>query len=134
MSRAFLLDTCALLFAEQPDARFRRAEQQLQHAEGRLLVSPFSAWELGMLTARGRIALGRPPADWFNDFLQRGAELAPLTPEILAQASALPHCKLRDPADQIIAATARALGVPVVTRDRLLLEYAEAGWMKALPC
>ena len=134
MRRAFLLDTCALLFTLARDDRFAAVEARLEREGEAVLVSPISAWEIGMLSAKGRLALGREPLAWFDDFVKREATLAPLTPEILVQASFLPHCRLRDPADQIIAATARALGAIVVTRDRLLLDYAEAGWMKAIAC
>jgi PIN domain nuclease of toxin-antitoxin system len=37
-----------------------------------------------------------------------------------------------EPADRIIAATARALGATLVTRDRRLLDYAAAGHVAAL--
>jgi PIN domain nuclease of toxin-antitoxin system len=40
----------------------------------------------------------------------------------------------RDPADRIIAATARAFDMTLVTRDRPLLDYADAGHLKALAC
>jgi PIN domain nuclease of toxin-antitoxin system len=34
----------------------------------------------------------------------------------------------------MIIATARDLGVPVVTRDRAILDYARQGLVGALPC
>jgi PIN domain nuclease of toxin-antitoxin system len=39
-----------------------------------------------------------------------------------------------DPADRLLVATARALGVPIVTRDRRILNYAKAGFVDAVPC
>jgi PIN domain nuclease of toxin-antitoxin system len=36
--------------------------------------------------------------------------------------------------DRIIVATALTLGVPVVTRDRAILAYAEAGFVQAVAC
>jgi len=39
-----------------------------------------------------------------------------------------------DPADRIIAATAREYDLRVVTRDRRLLAYAESGYCRALAC
>ena len=75
------------------------------------------------------------PAIWFRTFAtQTWLTLAPLTPDILIQSSFLPGQPPRDPADRIIAATARTLGYRVVTRDRLLLGYAEAGHLEAIPC
>ena len=60
--------------------------------------------------------------------------LAPLTPEILIASTVLPGHPPRDPADRIIAATARALGLTVVTRDGELLPYAAAGHLAAVRC
>lgn len=74
------------------------------------------------------------PKRWFAALLANCPALAPLTSDILIDASFLPQSPLRDPGDRIIAATARHLGCPVMTRDRALLDYAEAGWMQALAC
>jgi PIN domain nuclease of toxin-antitoxin system len=46
-----------------------------------------------------------------------------LTPEIAVESTQLPIPIHRDPADQIIVATARYYQCPLVTSDRRLLEY-----------
>jgi PIN domain nuclease of toxin-antitoxin system len=40
----------------------------------------------------------------------------------------------KDPADRIIAATAREYGYTVMTRDRQLLDYGRAGYLAVMPC
>jgi PIN domain nuclease of toxin-antitoxin system len=45
-----------------------------------------------------------------------------------------PGAPPRDPADRIVIATARALGLQLVTRDRAILAYADAGHVAAIPC
>jgi PIN domain nuclease of toxin-antitoxin system len=40
----------------------------------------------------------------------------------------------KDPADRLLIATARSLNVPIVTRDRFILDYAEAGHVDAIVC
>jgi PIN domain nuclease of toxin-antitoxin system len=40
----------------------------------------------------------------------------------------------RDPADRILPATARDLGAPLITRDRLLLKYGEDGQVSTILC
>jgi PIN domain nuclease of toxin-antitoxin system len=40
----------------------------------------------------------------------------------------------KDPADQIIVATARHLGAKLVTADALLLAYAKTGYLDVLEC
>ncbi len=57
-----------------------------------------------------------------------------MSPDILIASSCLPGAAPADPADRIIAATARELGCLVVTRDRKLLAYAESGNCRALAC
>jgi PIN domain nuclease of toxin-antitoxin system len=100
-----------------------------------IALSPITAWEIGLLNSRGRLPMLMEPAIWFRTFAaQPWLTLAALTPDILIQSSFLPGQPPRDPADRIIAATARALGYRVVTRDRVLLDYAAAGHLEAIPC
>lgn len=135
--RPLLLDTNAAIFLAHSETLTASAEQVLRDAEetGRpVLLSPISAWELGLLVSRGRLALAEPPLAWFQGLLDRGIDLAPMPPEVLVASSFLLNSHLRDPADRIIAATARTFGYTVVTRDRLLLDYAAAGQITALAC
>lgn len=138
MSRApILLDTCAAIWAAEPQRLSPGAQEAIEQAERDgipLLVSPITAWEMGMLVARGRVALLGPPLVWFSGLLEAGVQSADMTPAILIEASFLPHSRLRDPADRVIAATARALGCRIMTRDRPLLEYAAAGHVQAIAC
>jgi hypothetical protein len=80
------------------------------------------------------LALSRDPAAWFNDLVSLGFELAPLAPSILMASSFLPASDLRDPADRILAATARAMDFRLMTRDQRLLDYAAAGHLAAIAC
>jgi len=52
----------------------------------------------------------------------------------LMESSLLPGTLHSDPADRIIAATAREYGFTVMTRDRGLLAYANEGHMSAVEC
>ena len=61
-------------------------------------------------------------------------ELAELSPQILIASSFLPGDPPGDPADRILAATAREYGYTLVTRDRPLLDYAKQGHLQALAC
>jgi PIN domain nuclease of toxin-antitoxin system len=60
--------------------------------------------------------------------------LADMSPDLLIAASFLPGKPPRDPADRIIAATARDYGCTLVTRDRALLAYGEQGHIRVLAC
>ena len=92
-------------------------------------------WEVGLLVARGRLALSMPPKAWFDAFLaQPGAELAPMPVDTLIESSFLPGAPPRDPADRIVLATARATGMKILTRDRAMLNYAGQGHAWAVEC
>jgi len=135
---ALLLDTCAALWLAgkqpmNPESLDMIAKARLAGAA--IGLSPITAWEIGLLNSRGRLPMLMEPAIWFRTFAaQPWLTLAPLTPDILIQSSYLPGQPPRDPADRIIAATSRALGYRVVTRDRLLLDYADAGHLEVVPC
>jgi PIN domain nuclease of toxin-antitoxin system len=57
-----------------------------------------------------------------------------LTPEAALAASFLPGHLHRDPADRLLIATARYLGVPLITRDEVILTYAASGHLQAIAC
>ncbi len=63
-----------------------------------------------------------------------GAVLADMPPKVLLASSFLPGLATNDPADRIIAATAREYGFTVVTSDRALLAYAKQGYLSVLEC
>jgi len=141
-ARAVLLDTCAVIWLANGDPLAPEALAAIVAAglaDG-VYVSPASAWEIGMLS---RPRAGREPGlqflpdpkIWFSRVLAGpGIRQAVLTPEIAIEASYLPGEVHGDPGDRLLIATARHLGVPLVTRDRRIIEYAEAGWARVIPC
>jgi PIN domain nuclease of toxin-antitoxin system len=137
VTRPILLDTCALLWLGNGDRLSAPAERALEEADadpGCVMVSPISSWEIGQLAARGRLLLPIEPLAWFQTALDSGLVLAPMPPSVLVGSSFLPGSSLRDPADRIIAATARALGYRLMTRDRPLLQLAAEGHIQAIAC
>lgn len=138
MALNLLLDTCAVIWLSQDeplDDSGRDAIEALATEGGQLMVSPITAWEIGLLVSRGRLPLTMDSKDWFRSFLRKGeVTLAPLSPETLIDSSFLPENRLKDPADRIIVATARAMDMPILTRDRHILAYAEAGHVNAISC
>lgn len=132
-----LLDTCGILWYMSgvlPVEIEGALRAELDQGR-RTYVSPMSAWEISMLYARGRVPLPIEPHEYFRQVLSNAAlELAPLTPEILINSNLLPGTPPRDPSDRILAATARTQALTLVTRDRELLAYGEAGYLSVLPC
>jgi PIN domain nuclease of toxin-antitoxin system len=133
-----LLDTHTAIWLVRNEPIAREAEEMINAvhaADGALLVSPITAWEVGLLVSLKRIELLATPQRWFARVLSiPNVQLTELSPEILIAASFLPGKPPRDPADRILLATARELAATLVTRDRLLLAYAEAGDVSAVEC
>ncbi len=136
--RPLLLDTCAVIWIAAGAAISAEATEVLRNANARgvtIAISPISAWEIGLLVARGRLALSTSPRAWISTVLaQPGVALAEMSPDILLDSSFLPGEPPRDPADRIILATARANGMCIITRDRAMLSYAGAGHAEAIEC
>ena len=134
----YLLDTCAVIWIANGDPLREPAASALReaYADGEsLAVSPMTAWEVAMLTAKGKIALSLAPEVWFDRFLVLpGVALAALPPSVLMASCALPGAPPADPVDRILAATARAFGYTLVTRDRHLLAYGGEGHMRVVAC
>lgn len=89
-----------------------------------LAVSAISCWEVAKLVSLGRVVLPLPIERWFAASLgYPGLTVIPLTPHIAIDSTRLPGTFHRDPADQLIVATARTLGAPVATADLKVLAY-----------
>ncbi len=136
-----LLDTCAVIWLANGDPLPVEVVTTVTSAAlpGGVFVSPVSAWEIGMLSnPRGnRPALQSmpDPKAWFTKPMAgAGIREAALTPEIAVNASYLPGDMHGDPADRLLVATARHLGVPLVTQDAKLIGYAGQGFVQVLAC
>jgi PIN domain nuclease of toxin-antitoxin system len=130
-----LLDTCAVIWLTEKAPLRPAAVEALRVNAGATYISPITAWEVGMLAARGRLQLLIRPERWFGNLLEvPGVRLADMSPDLLIASSYLPGKPPRDPTDRIIAATARELGATLITRDRALLEYGEEGHLAVMAC
>jgi PIN domain nuclease of toxin-antitoxin system len=133
-----LLDTCAAIWILEGEALSDAAVAAIDeaYAEGRsIFVSPITAWERGLMVAKGRVTSTITPHRWFERLVaESGFVLAAMPPDILIDSSFLPGDVHGDPADRIIIATARSLDLTIVTRDRAILDYAAKGHVRALAC
>ena len=138
MTRGLLLDTCAIIWIalDQMIAKDARRALNAEFAAGaRVRVSVISAWELGLLSAKGRLPTTVPALSLFNELLGTpGVKLEALSPELLIESSFLPGSIHSDPADRILIATARHHDLAIVTRDRAILAYGAAGHVRTIAC
>lgn len=123
-----LLDTHVIVWWQAGGDRLSAAARRAIAGATVLLVSPVSCWEIGLLAARGRIALDRDPAVWVQDFLaSERVALAELTPTAAVAASRLQADGFPgDPADAYLYATARERDVPLLTKDERIRSHARA--------
>jgi PIN domain nuclease of toxin-antitoxin system len=138
VTRPILLDTCAAIWvmenAELESSAVDAMDQAFDRGEF-VYASPITAWEIGLMAWRGRFKSQLTPQRWLKEFLETpNVKLAEMPPGVLLESSLLPGTPPRDPADRIIAATAREFGLTVLTRDRALLDYARGGYLNAVPC
>ncbi|MEA2691218.1 MAG: hypothetical protein QOJ16_605, partial [Acidobacteriota bacterium] len=95
-----------------------------QEATG-LGVSIISCWEVAKLVENQRLSLPAAVDEWIEQALAYpGVRLLELTPPIVVESTRLPGDFHRDPADQLLVATARVQGIPMATVDRKILDYS----------
>ena len=119
-----LLDTHAWIWWVDQDARLGAKTIAVLDSlprDQRPFLCDISLWEVAMLAERGRLELDVPLADWLDAAAHpRSVQIVTITPRIAAAVAALPDSFHRDPADRLIVATSRALGMPVLSHDRLI--------------
>ena len=134
--RPLLLDTHVWIWFMLADAELATGEQNTINraaASGQLRIAAISVWEAALLASRGRVALGRPLAQWMTEAVSvSGLSIEPLLPQVAVEACSLPEAFHRDPADRLIVATARVTNATLMTRDRRILDYAARGHLTAI--
>lgn len=126
-----LLDTHIWLWHIEGDASLMASDTTAlldrSGARSQLLVSDISYWEVAVKAAKGKISFAVDAASW----LQR-AEKAPgiqfraLDRAVLLLSTRLAGAAHSDPADRMLIALAQLESIPLVTADKLIVEYARA--------
>ena len=122
-----VLDTHALVWWIAGDARLSRKAASAIRKElsgGCVSIAAISAWEIGMLVAKGRLALGMNVDEWLETVQAiPGVAVLPLTARVALDSTRLPGTFHGDPADRMIVATARAENSPLATADQRIRAY-----------
>ena len=126
-SPLILLDTHTWIwYLSNPELLSERVLETVEAARksGKIHISCISTWEFFLLIRKGRLVLNQDEVSWMRraeslSFL----EFVPVDNEISRLAVQLPEPLHQDPADRIIAATARSLGATLLTKDERLLGY-----------
>ncbi|MGH7961680.1 MAG: type II toxin-antitoxin system VapC family toxin [Candidatus Binatia bacterium] len=117
-----LLDTHVLLWlCVEPQRLSRPATTAIKRAvsAGGVAIASISLWEIAMLIALGRLSIREPPEAWIARLLvSSGVVVKDLTPAVAVLSTQFPADFPHDPADRLIAATARVHDLTLATRDR----------------
>lgn len=130
-----LVDTHVLLWAAVADPRLRgRALTLFTDPANALVVSVTSLWEVGIKYSLGKLPLPVLPADFFaREVAVRGYQVMDVRREHAERVATLPFPAggHRGPFDRMLVAQALAEGLPILTGDRRLADYAAAGLVLA---
>lgn len=120
-----LLDTHVVIWLASGDARLSKkaktAIEQARHSDRGLAISDFTLYEISMLFRKKQIGLVMSLESFLFD-VENHFVVLPITGRICATAFSLPSSYPKDPADQIIGATALVESLSLVTADRAIRE------------
>lgn len=121
-----VLDTHIWVWWVHGDSHLTPAQQQVisHHEPLGLGISAISCWEVAKLVEYKRLILPCSIQEWLDQALgYPGIQLLDLSPRVAAESTQLPGDFHKDPADQIIVATARVLGCALLTADEKIRSY-----------
>ena len=130
----YLLDTCAWLrLLNEPETLSDAASTVLSGSDVSTVgLSSISIWEVAKKESLGKLELKQASQTWLREACAvKGVDTIPLSHEIVWDSCHLPGEFHRDPADQIITATARILDLTLITADKKILAYQHVKTIRA---
>jgi PIN domain nuclease of toxin-antitoxin system len=122
-----LLDTGVWLRATlEPDSLPESVRALLARPGEVFGLSAISLWEVGKKHQIGKLNLRKPLTVWLREAVASHVQVLSLDPEVVAEAMSLPEFPNRDPADELIVATARVHQLTLLTTDTKLKGYRHA--------
>jgi PIN domain nuclease of toxin-antitoxin system len=119
-----LLDTHTLLWWWNADSRLSsQACEHISEANNEIVVSAASAWEIATKFRLGKLLLAESVLPRYHDLLAADGFLPlAITTEhaLLSGNYTHPH---RDPFDRMLAAQAELEGLPIISRDKALVQF-----------
>ncbi|MFK5922423.1 MAG: type II toxin-antitoxin system VapC family toxin [Verrucomicrobiota bacterium] len=120
----YLLDTNAWLNLIQAPENISPVALKVITGQTTIALSPISIVEVAQKQTKGKLELTAPLEEWIDRALFSGIKLLPITADIACDAYRIPDFH-GDPADRIIAATARRHRLTLITSDKLILKHID---------
>ena len=116
---AVLLDTHVWAYTLHQSVRLSKAARTANDLASTRYLSPVSIYEIAQKVRIGKWSEMAPFTDSLLDVIeQQGIQVAPLDPSICLRAGSMEWLH-RDPFDRLLAATALALGLPIISADTI---------------
>lgn len=129
-----LLDTHIWVWWLTPQSPLSNSEREALDAaasHGQIHLAAISMWEAQMLHSKGRLDLPVPFREWLKQAAgPQMVKLVPLDLSVILALDELPASFHGDPADRLIAASARAYGLQVATHDARMRRSRAAKFWK----
>ena len=123
----YLLDSSAWMrSALNPDTLPEAIRHLVEDPDETFGLSVFSLWEAAKKHQRGKLSLPMDLPAWLKAAVPQHVHVLPLTNDIIVEASRLPDFPVKDPADELIVATARVHKLTLLTTDTKLKGYRHA--------
>ena len=122
----FLIDTHILLWWYLKKSQLSKKHLSLlvetEKKEDQVGLSVISLWEIARLVAVGRYEVSFSLDRWFKELeTDNMVKVLPLSGSISLESNRLGEHFHKDPADQMIVATARCYGLPLMTVDKKII-------------
>ena|SRR5687767_8499883 len=119
----YLLDTSVWYRGRTALQSIPAAERDILANEKEPSLSIISVWEIAKKVQRGKLHLAKDLAAWLSEATGPPFNILNLDSDVIVEAMRLPAFPNRDPADEMIVATARVYDLTLMTTDRALKNY-----------
>jgi PIN domain nuclease of toxin-antitoxin system len=130
-----LLDTHVLIWWANGEGLGEATQALIAGALARreIAISAVNAWKIATLEAKGRMRFLPDAAGWWRAVAAApGLVTLDIAADVALHSQTLPGPFHPDPADRFLVAMARTSGMTLLTRDRLILDYAAQGHVSAI--
>jgi PIN domain nuclease of toxin-antitoxin system len=120
----YLLDTHAWVQRAGGIALPALAEETMRTAAGELAIADISLWEVAKLVELDRLEMGVSLEEFFEGAITPELRVLPITAAIAKKVTELNGLGFhKDPADQLIVATALVHGLRLISNDTLIRQW-----------